>query len=361
MDDCCFNANYSDNFLVNTINNYVTNIINYKKHYMLKFTANEFERLLYWLQLKNLNIPLLNEKYNCDYIDQLILTRNNFKNLINPFTSDELIKIINVILQNTGTANGDSNIQILLNFIKNYCTYDKIKKNNIVKLLKLNTINRFPLVTLEYFYGDDKDIELIEYFLTYKLNDNAIFDLIINKNFMTCTNDELFKMAFEKGNINIIKHFINKKFIITEDMILKNFSENILEILLLCSENGFYITEKCFKHIIYVMYINSLSFNMNVEKIKKCSIYVNDTEEFEKHKIIMKDLYDLYTELETNILSNYNNTILYFKDKPITKEMVVISNNKRVREYLINKMSEEREKTIKKVVVKKVVKKVVKA
>ena len=49
---------------------------------------------------------------------------------------------------------------------------------------------------------------------------------------------------------------VNHKFVITEDMILNNHSEKIIDILILCAENGFYITEKCFKHIIYLMYIN---------------------------------------------------------------------------------------------------------
>ncbi len=355
-----YTKSYGDSSTIQKINNYLTNIINYKKQYTLKFTFDEMLNLLNWLQMRNLIIPIFNEKYEGDDITDINITRNNFKNILNHFTSDELIKIISINLVNTGSINGISNIQLYINFIIKYCSFDKIKKSNICELLKVHNINRFSLGMLEHLYDGDKDIELIEYFLTYKINEDQIFDLIINKNFIACSNDELFNLAFEKGNINIIKYFINKKFTITEDMILKNYSEKILDILVICAENGFYITEKCFPHIVYVLYINSLSFDYNAEKIKNCSIYVNDNEEFEKHKKTMKEICSLYNNLEYNVLNNFNNTIQYLKNNPVTKELIVLSSNKSVREYLINKMTEEREKTIKKVVVKKIVKKVIK-
>jgi hypothetical protein len=360
--------NYNDIVQPQNINNYITNIINYKKKYMLKFTFNEMLYLLNWLQMRNIIIPLMNEKYKGDDIDNIDdvdvddidVTRNNFKNIVNHFNSNEIVEIITIILLNTGTTNGFTNIQSFLNFLINYCSFDKIKKNNISNILKNSNINRFPFVMLEQFYDDDKDIELIELIFNYNINDVQIADLLINKNFTTCSNEELFNLAFEKGNINIIKHFINKKFVITEDMILNNYSEKLLDILIICAENGFYITEKCFPHIIYVMYINGLVFDISIDKIKKSCIYVNDTEEFEKHKITMRKLYDSYNYLENNVLNTYNNTIQYLKNNPITKEMIVISTNRRVRNYLLNKMIEDKQKTIKKVIVKKIVKKVVK-
>jgi hypothetical protein len=356
---------YMNDIQPNKINNYICNIIKYKKQYIFKYTYEELYGLLNWIQLRNNIIPIFNvndfDNNMEDDVNKLI--RNDFKNIVNHLNSKQLTEIINIILMNTGSSGGISNIQLCLNFIIKYCTFDKFKKNNIGEILKLGTFARFPLTMLEHFYDDEKDLELVDMILTFnnnRANEQQMFDLLINKGFISCSNEELFSMALEKGNISLIKHFINKKFSITEEMILNNYSDKILDILLICSENGFYITEKCFPHIIYVIYINSYCFDSNIDKIKKISIYVNDTEEFEKHKKTMKDLYESYKNLEQNILSNYNNTIEYLKNNTVTKELVVLASSKRIRDYLINKLAEEREKSIKKVIVKKVVKKVVK-
>jgi hypothetical protein len=348
-----------------SINNYITNIIKYKKEYNFKYTHEELHGLFTWLQQRNIMIPIMNYKYHTDDLEEMNnieIIRNDFKNMINHFNATQLYGIITIILSNTGSTGGYSNIDLCLNFIVNYCSFDKFKMNNVSEMLKSGSFIRFPLSMFDHFYDDAKDLELVDMFLTFnKANEQQLFELLINNEFIKCSNEELFNMAIEKGNTSLIKYFINKKFIITEDMILNNTTDKLLDILVLCAEHGFYITEKCFPHIVYVMFITNAQFSNFIDKIKNASIYVNDNDEFEKHKKKIIELYDLYHKLVHQILHNYNNTVEYFKDKKVTKEHIIIAENKRVREYLLNRLFEERNSTIKKVIVKKVVvKKVVK-
>ncbi len=363
---------YMKDIQQNVINNYFCNIIKFKKHYNLKITGCELNEFLQWIERKNQIIQFMN-----DMNDEMIQIRNDFKSITNHLTNKNLLDIISTILRNTGSPDGFvTNVEILLNFIKNNCSYDKLNKNDISLLLSNHYINRFPFEKLEDFYDGEKDIELLDLLIFNKINEDKLFDLIINKKFIDCSNEEFFKIAFQRGNVKLIKHFINKKFTITEDMILTNKCHNLLEILYICSENGFYITEKCFPHIVYTLYITGGNFDFNIEKIKKVSIYVNDNEEFEKHKKKMQEQYALYTKLEKTILLNYFETLQYFKTNEVTEEHIVLSSNMRVKDYLINKFLEQKgyktnnnsdcksedkpNKTVVRKVVKKVIKKVVK-
>jgi hypothetical protein len=74
----------------------------------------------------------------------------------------KLSDIISTILRNTGMTNGVSNVVILLNFIKNNCSYDKFNKIDLSDLLSNYYIARFPFVNLDDFYDGEKDIELLE-------------------------------------------------------------------------------------------------------------------------------------------------------------------------------------------------------
>ncbi len=350
----------------NLINNYFCNIIKFKKHYNLKITGEQLNEFLEWIERKNQIIPIMNDVNNMN--EEMIQIINDFKSITNHLSKKNLLDIISTILRNTGMTNGVSNVVILLNFIKNNCSYDKFNKIDLSDLLSNYYIARFPFVNLDDFYDGEKDIELLDLLIFYQIIDEKLYDLIINKKFIDCSNEELFKIAFQRGNIKIIKDFINKKFTITEDMILTNKCNNLLDILVICSENGFYITEKCFPHLVYTLYINSQNFDYNIEKIKKVSIYVNDNEEFEKHKKKMQELNALYNKLEKTILNNYNATMQYFKTNQVTEEHIVLASNLRVKDFLISKFLEQKEykptdkpnKTVVTRVVKKVIKKVVK-
>jgi hypothetical protein len=368
MDENSCNLSFMKDIQQNFINNYFCNIIKFKKQYNFKMTGEELNGFLEWIERKNQIIPIMNDVNNMN--EEMIQIINDFKSITNHLSKKNLLDIISTILRNTGMTNGVSNVVILLNFIKNNCSYDKFNKIDLSDLLSNYYIARFPFVNLDDFYDGEKDIELLDLLIFYQIIDEKLYDLIINKKFIDCSNEEIFKIAFQRGNIKIIKDFINKKFTITEDMILTNKCNNLLDILVLCSENGFYITEKCFPHLVYTLYINSQNFDYNIEKIKKVSIYVNDNEEFEKHKKKMQELNALYNKLEKTILNNYNATMQYFKTNQVTEEHIVIASNMRVKDFLISKLLQQKEynkssddkpnKTVVTRVVKKVIKKVVK-
>ena len=88
IEENSYSKSFMDSAVVVKINNYVTNIINYKKEYNLKFTFNEMKELQNWLQMKNTIIPIMNEKYEGDDINEINSTRNNFKSIMNHLSSD---------------------------------------------------------------------------------------------------------------------------------------------------------------------------------------------------------------------------------------------------------------------------------
>ncbi len=200
---------------------------------------------------------------------------------------------------------------------------------------------------------------------------NDTFDLDALKKSIKVSLNEMFEMAFKYGSVPVLDYFLNNKYVITEDMVLKNFSRELFNILNTCSKKGFYVTEKCFDHLLLNILISGGIYD--TKKIQNVSIYVNDDEDFLKFKKNLDEKWEQYNKL-TTIFDDLKTTIDYLTNKKVTNEMLILSNSRIVRAYLINRMEEEKiisesntnnqlqstpqtVKKVKKVIVKKIVKK----
>jgi len=194
------------------------------------------------------------------------------------------------------------------------------------------------------------------------------FDLKSFKDNIKVKLTDIFELSFEYGSIPILDYFLNNKYVITEDMVLNNFSRELMSILQTSAKKGFYITEKCFDHILLNMFMSSMTYDH--KRIQQVSIYVNDDEEFSKFATILKQKWDLYYSLSSKVLDDIKSTIDYLSDKKVTNEMLILCNSKLVRAYLLRRMEQERleiqninpinsvepVKKVKKIIVKKIVK-----
>jgi hypothetical protein len=323
-------------------NKYLMNVINYKKEHSLYFTYDEYLLLLdYPLDpfFVNMSTPMGYQ------------TTKNLKHISIKFTDDELIILLDKCFGKYNTTS-----ILYLHFITECCNFDKIDKSNIHKLIiKIPFFSKFPTDIFEKFYKTDLDLDFITSLI---INNQSQFILDLLKTpdevKLLCTHEEIFKVAFEYASIPLIKHFLNNKYTITEEMILNNNSDGLFLILDEATKHGFYITDKCFDHLVFIMYLNGTIFDYR--KIQSISIYVNDDDDFKKFIPILEAKYNLYKNLELNILNKLSTTIEYLKNKKVTNEMIILCNAKKIRNYLFDKMNKE--KQVKRIIVKKSVKKI---
>jgi hypothetical protein len=335
-------------------NTYLTNIINYKKEYKLKFTYEEFI-ILFDYALENFIKTLYIENIEKD--DKIIAkpsakqTIANLKEISIKLTDDQLIALLDKCFHKLNDV-----MHLYLNFIKLCINFDKIDISNIHKLIaKLPFFSKFPGDIFETFYKTNLDLSFITSLI---INKHSQFILDILKTPETqkilCTNDEIFKVAVEYAAIPLIKYFLNNKYSITEEMVLNNNSDGLFTILNEAVLHGFYVTDKCFDHLVFILYLNGCAFDY--KKIQQVSIYVNDDDDdFKKFIPMLEATYNNYKNLELNILTKQTSTLEYIKDKKVTNEMIILCNNKIIRNILFDRMNKE--KQVKKVIVKKVVKK----
>jgi hypothetical protein len=325
---------------------YVTNILKYKKLNNQKLTFEEFTMLLNTQFYQILNFKFKDRSTNPDSMEFV----TTFKQISQKITDDQLINIIY-----TGIQNFKNLSELYIEFVTTCCNFDMIDKSNIHKFIMKIPYYKFPERLFEKFYKNVKDIDFIT---TLIVNNQsaAILELLETPEKLSCSNEEIFKVAFEYASISLIKYFLNNKFTITEDMVLKscNSIDGIFLILEEAKKHGFYVTEKCFDQLLFNMYIYHTFFDS--KKIQGISIYVNDDEDFKKFIPSLESKFNEYKNLETNILTKLPTTIEYLKDKKVTNEMIILCNSKKIRSYLIDKMNKE--KQIKKIIVKKVIKKV---
>jgi hypothetical protein len=201
-----------------------------------------------------------------------------------------------------------------------------------------------------------------------KVSNETQFDVKSFKDNIKLSLIDIFELSFEYGSIPILDYFLNNKYVITENMVLNNFSRELMSILMTSAKKGFYITEKCFDHILLNMFMTNMTFDH--KRIQQVSIYVNDDEEFSKFETILKLKWDLYYSLSSKILDDIKSTIDYLSDKKVTNEMLILCNSKLVRAYLLRRMEQEKldtqnnktqealepVKKVKKIIVKKIVK-----
>ena len=325
---------------------YVTNIIKYKKLNNQKLTFDEFTMLLNTQFDKIFNLKFKDRLTNPVTMEFV----TTFKQVCQKFTDDQLINIIN-----TGLLNFNSIGELCIEFITTCTNFDLIDKSNIHKLIMKIPYYKY----LEILFGTIcKNVNDIDFITTLIVNNQsvAVLELLKTPEKLSCSNEEIFKVAFEYASIPIIKYFLNNKFTITEEMVLNNCNsiDGIFLILEEAKKHGFYVTEKCFDQLLFNMYIYHTFFDS--KKIQGISIYVNDDEDFKKFIPLLESKFNEYKNLETNILTKLPTTIEYLKDKKVTNEMIILCNSKKIRSYLIDKNNKE--KQIKKVIVKKVVKKV---
>jgi hypothetical protein len=340
-----FIKNYPEKF-----NTYLTNIINYKKEHKLQFTYNEYI-ILFDYSLENFIKTLYIEK------DSKIFAKTsakqtiaNLKEISIKLTDDQLISLLDKCFHKLNDV-----MHLYLNFIKLCINFEKIDISNIHKLItKLPFFSKFPGDIFETFYKTELDLNFITSLI---INKHSQFILDILKTPETqkilCTNDEIFKVAFEYASIPLIKHYLNNKYSITEEMVLNNNSDGLFTILNEAVLHGFYVTDKCFDHLVFILYLNGSAFDY--KKIQQVSIYVNDDDDFKKFVPVLEATYNNYKNLELNILTKQTSALEYIKDKKVTNEMIILCNNKIIRNILFDKMNKE--KQVKKVIVKKVVKK----
>lgn len=325
--------------------NYVHRVVSYKKHYNLTLKYIDIEHLS-----SNLFPVLIKIYEKSDKDDKCKQTLNNIKLISEKFSDEELIKYINIILNKSQDISNK-----YIEIFKNYLNFELISTENIHKLIAIlpHFSTKLPRNLFNIIYTDTNTLDFMTTLIINSQN-NLILELINEPDKLTYTLDDVFNIAFDFGNITIIRHFLNNKYKITEEMILNNNSSNLLNILNECTKHGIYITEKCFDHVVFNMFITT-GPKINTKSIQEVSVFVNDDEEFNKFVPKIQAKINEYIYLEDKVLNNFNNTIEYLKTNKITNDMIVLSHDRRITNFLISKMDKDR--AIKKVIVKKVVKK----
>jgi hypothetical protein len=348
-------SNSNENFLNLNKNNenldYIHRVISYKKTYNLTLNYKDIEHLSTTcnaILLKLYDKSTTYEKSRTDI--KCKDTLNNIKLLCEKFTDEELIKYIHIILNKSQDISSK-----YINILCEYLNFDKINTENIHKLIcKLPHFNtKFPRELFNKIYTETNTLDFITTLIVNSQN-NLVLELISQPDKLNCTLDQIFNIAFDIGNIPIIRHFLNNKYNITEEMIINNNSSKLLDIINECNKHGIYITEKCFDHLVFNMFITTGS-KINIKSIQEVSVYINDDNEFNKFVPKIEAKVNEYLNLEEKVLNSFNNTIEYLKTNKVTNELIILSHDRRITNYLYNRM--EKERTIKKVIIKKVVKK----
>jgi hypothetical protein len=195
---------------------------------------------------------------------------------------------------------------------------------------------------------------------------NTVEEILQNKqNKILMTLQDFFELSFEYCSTFLIERFINNKYVITEEMVLKNFSRDLFTILEFASKKGVYLSEKCFDHLVLNMSMSNILFNH--KKIQNVSIYINDDEEFVKFIQKLKEKYEFYNIIKDNSFTELKTVVHFLKDKTVTNEMILLATSAFIRAYLMERMNKEQKeklttidptvKKIRKVIVKKIVKK----
>ena len=335
-------------------NSYIINILNYKISQKLTISPFELDKLA---QLNFYPLVFLLKLKEPTEIQKNVL--DNLKQLIENLSKTHLLMIISTILNKNYVKDN-------LLFIKNYCNFEKFNENNINTLIKDKFFNNFPIELLFEFYQGDFNKKFINLLLLY--GSNTFIKYIINiiefdpekyKLFnINCSLDDIFEMSFESCNSMFVEYFLNNKFKLTEEMVLNNNSKELINILKVCIKHGFYISEKCFNHIVLNIVLSDNNYTDIKKLIQSISIYLNDDEEFLKYAIQIEEKRIEYINL-IQILIDMKNTIDYLSDKKVSVEMISLCDSKHIRAYLLNRM--EKERNIKKIIVKKVVKKTLKS
>lgn len=338
---------FSVNTTFNNELNYIHRVISYKKEHNLTLNFKDIEHLSSYTC--NILIKIY-DKATIEKDEKCIQTLNNIKLICEKFTDDELINYIQISLNK---AHIFSNKYI--DIFSKYLNFNKISTENIHKLIaKLpHFTTKLPRELFNKIYTETNTNEFITTLIVNSQN-NLVLEIINEPEKINCKLDDIFYMAFDFGNIPLIQYFLNNKYKITEEMILNNNSSNLLSILNECTKHGIYITEKCFEHLTFNMFISTGS-KVNTKYIQQVSVYVNDDDEFNKFIPVIESKVKEYIHMEDVVLKSFNNIIEYLKTNKVTNELIVLSQDKRIKNYLISRMDKER--SIKKVIVKKIVKK----
>lgn len=369
----------SPSFDKNQNHKYVYNLMNYIIHNNYKLDLIDITNLLYSNMFIELITPLNdNEKYIIQ----------NLNKIINKLNSENLtILLSNILMRTTYTKD-------LLNMVIEHITFDKYDESTISELIKQPAFSNLPFEYINKFYPGDFNRGIINVMFSNKhynhikefikileeesmdkenLNNKNTTEETIKKshnkqqNKIIITLQEIFELSFEYCSTVLIERFINNKYVITEEMVLKNFSKELFTILEFTSKKGVYLNEKCFDHLLLNMSMLGIAFNH--KKIQNVSIYVNDDEEFVKFIPKLKEKYDYYNILKGSGFTELKTVVDFLKDKPVTIDMILLSTSPFIRAYLMERMNKEQYnlntkisvipnvKKIRKVIVKKIVKK----
>ena len=210
-------------------------------------------------------------------------------------------------------------------------------------------------------YNDDYDEELLGILSMFISKDKLflnLFKMCVSSSTENILTQQLFELYCKIGNLEIIEIFLQNKFTPTDDLILKIYSDNLIDIIKLFNKYNYYITEKCFEYI-WINYNIYLKDDLNA--IRSISVYVNNENEFNK---FLPDLNDAYykhlKKVNTNtnigsIFRNYN-----YNKKLVDLDDIVLCNDIRLRKelyeiYIKQNKEIKHTKIIKKI--KKIVKK----
>lgn len=359
---------------------YIYNLMNYIIHNNYKLELNDIINLINSNMFIELTIPSNDNEKNIV---------KNLNKICNKLNSTNLTIILSNILMKT------TYIKNLLNLVIELIPFDKYDEINISELIKHNSFSNLPFEYIEKFYSGDFNRGIINVMFANKhynhikefiriLEDESMDKDILNtentaeeiiknstnkrQNKITITLQEIFELSFEYCSTVLIERFLNNKYVITEEMVLNNFSRDLFTILEFSSKKGVYLSEKCFDHLL--LNISMLGIAFNHKKIQNVSIYVNDDEEFVKFIPKLKEKYDYYNIIKGNSFTDFKTVVDFLKDKSVTTDMILLSSSPFIRAYLIGRMNKEQQyrdnivksvtpnvKKVKKVIVKKIVKK----
>lgn len=245
--------------------------------------------------------------------------------------------------------------------------------NDHDEIIMLLTKNFSLTITMFYqIYSGKKDMQLLIDilsipFLNLSTNNKYLIDFVkkyLEENSIEI-NNELFILFCNINMKDLIEYCFENKYCLTDSVILKIYSTNIIDNLKIANNYNYYITDKVFNHVYQILFYTNC--NTNDEKIsilKSLSIYKNEEDNAFIEKTQQLKIYN-------NQLNSYKtqNTINY--KGIVTKEMIINADKPLVRQYLLDKYLEQNNnknedvtneqcnKIVKKVI-KRVVKKVVK-
>ena len=322
-------------------------------NFIKEINVNIDDAFIYTLKLPHYYKPL----FNLDILYANILYYKTYKNI-----STSISTIYNIKTNMLNLYKILPSLNIL---------YEKINKN---KLEQMNRIDFLICVDTPVFfeniYNDEYDEELVDILSIFIDSSNIyknIFMLCLNKANKSILTQSLFELYCKIGNLEIIEIFLENKFIPTDDLVLRIYSEKIIDIIKLFNKYNYYITEKCFEYIWtnFYTYINNNSNGF--DNLCKLSIYVNNEDEFKK---FIPELTEKYTDYcnKNSKLYNVGKIYRFYNFQPVKITDIINCNNDIIRKelyeiYLKQNIKEdfkedfkEGNKTVKKVI-RKVIKK----